>query len=70
MKEAKKGLTRKQVLSIVDMREQGMTNNEIAKHFNISTKSVSDWIKKLREQGYEVKQVNKGGRPAIDLSKE
>lgn len=54
-------LNRHQVLKIPEWRDIGFTNAEIAKKLGVHEKSVTYWIKKLRDAGYDVPTPNKGG---------
>jgi len=59
-------MTRKEVLKIKTMRNEGKTNDEIAKHFDCSPVTITRWVKKLREAGHEVKRF-KRGRTKLEL---
>ena len=60
-------LTKEQVLSIVPKRNDGMTEQEIADEFEVSRATVTYWVKRLREEGHEIKRFARGGRKAMEL---
>lgn len=60
-------LNREQALSIVEKRNAGMTNDEIAAELGISRTSVAYWVRRLRKEGYEIKRFARGGRKAMEL---
>ena len=51
---------------IKTMRNEGKTNDEIAKHFDCSPVTITRWVKRLREAGHEVKRF-KRGRAKLEL---
>lgn len=60
-------LTKEQVLSIVDKRNEGKTDQEIADELEVSRATVTYWVKRLREEGHEIKRFARGGRKAMEL---
>lgn len=60
-------LTKEEVLSIKEMRKKGRSNSEIADRLDVSPRAVAYWIKRLRDEGYEIPIMNKGGGRAIIL---
>lgn len=60
-----KQLTKEEVLRIPGMRNKGMTNEQIAEELGISKNSVALWVKKLRDQGIEIKRFGRGGRKPL-----
>ena len=58
-------LTKENILQIPEMKKQGATNGQIAKHFGVHVQTIVLWIKKLRQAGHEVEK--KIGRPKIQL---
>ena len=60
-------LTKEQVLSIVDERNRGQTDEDIAKKFNVSRTTITYWVKRLRKEGHEIKRFARGGRKAMEL---
>lgn len=61
-------LSKEQVLSIVDSRNEGKTDQEIAEELNVSRATVAYWVKRLREEGHEIKRFGRGGRKAMTLN--
>jgi transposase len=62
-------LTVEQIVEIPRMRNRGDTNEEIARSFRTTSKTINYWVKKLREEGYEIKRFGRGGRPQTKLPK-
>lgn len=60
-------LTKEQVLSIVTMRNEGKTEQEVAETLKVSRYTVSYWVKRLRSEGHEIKRFPRGGRKAMEL---
>jgi transposase len=63
----RKSLTAEQVLKIPEYRNKGHTDQEIANMLGISRKTVTYWVKRLRDEGYEIKRFGRGGRPKLKL---
>jgi len=61
-------LSKEQVLSIADKRNEGKTDQEIADELNVSRATVTYWVKRLREEGHEIKRYGRGGRKAMTLA--
>ena len=62
-------LTREQVLSIPVLRNKGKTNEEIAAEFKVARNTVAYWVRRLREDGHEIKRFGRGGRKPLELNK-
>jgi len=60
-------LTKEQILSITTLKDQGLTNGQVAKEIGCSRETIIRWQKRLTKAGYKVKSLPRG-RPAIDLS--
>lgn len=60
-------LNKESVLLIKDLRAQGKTAEEIARHIGISTSTVSYWIKRMKAQGYDMPVMTKRGVKALEL---
>ena len=60
-------ITREKALSIPLLRADGLTNAEIAEKLGTHVQTVKYWVKRLKEKGYKVPHINKGGRPPIEL---
>ena len=60
-------LTKEQVLSIVTRRNEGKTDQEIATELEVSRMTVAYWVKRLRDEGHEIKRFPRGGRKAMVL---
>ena len=62
-----KQLTEEEVKRIPDMRNDGMTDQEIADEFGVARNSITRWVKKLRDAGHEIKRFPRGGRKPLEL---
>lgn len=62
-----KKLSKEEVLSIASKRNQGMTDQEIAEELEVSRTTVSYWVKRLRDEGHEIKRYPRGGRKPMKL---
>lgn len=60
-------LNKEQVLSIVTMRNEGKTEDEIAKELNVSRVTIAYWTRRLRDEGHEIKRFPRGGRKPMAL---
>ena len=60
-------LNKEQILSIKDRRNQGETDQNIAENLNVSRTTISYWVKRLRNEGYDIKRFPRGGRKAMKL---
>lgn len=61
-------LNLEQIMEIPHMRnELKMTDNEIALAFGCARNTVTYWVKRLRDEGHEIKRYGRGGRPKIKL---
>lgn len=61
-------LSPEQIAEIPHMRnELKMTDKEIADSFSCARNTVTYWVKRLREEGYEIKRYGRGGRPKTDI---
>ena len=54
-------LSKEKVLKIIQWREIGFTNKDIAKKLDVHEKSITYWIRRLRNAGYTVPTPNKSG---------
>ncbi len=54
-------LSKKQIVSIVEMRKKNMSNQDIAAKLNVNMSTVSRWMRRLREAGHDVPKLT-GGR--------
>jgi transposase len=48
-------LTKKEILNIPKLKDEGISNEEIARRMKVHPQTIYYWIKRLRESGYEVK---------------
>lgn len=62
-----KKLTQKDVLSIVQKRNAGKTNEEIGVDLGVSRAVVSYWVHRLRDSGHEIKRFGRGGRKGMKI---
>lgn len=60
-------LSREQVMSIPEMRAEGKTNEQIAELLNVTRMTVNYWVRRLRDEGHEIKRFGRGGRKAMAL---
>lgn len=58
-----------QIIEIMEWRNKGATNEEIGQMFRVSRKTVAYWVKRLRDDGHEIKRFGRGGRPKLELTK-
>lgn len=62
-------LSLEQIADIPRMRnELKMTDNEIAEAYNCSRNTVAYWVRRLRDEGHDIKRYGRGGRPPLDIS--
>lgn len=59
-------MTRKEVRQIPKMFLT-MTTNEVAAYFKVHPRTITRWIRILRNRGFSVPEVKRGGRPALEL---
>lgn len=59
---------KEEVMKIVKLREAGKTNQEIANTLKWKLRKVAYWVARLKEEGYKLPKVHKGGRKPVDLS--
>lgn len=50
-------LTKEQILMIPKLKEEGLSSKKIADKFGVSYATVQYWIKRLRDEGIEVKNL-------------
>jgi transposase len=60
-------LKKEEILSIATMRNEGKTEQEIATILKVSRYTISYWVKRLRNEGHEIKRFPRGGRKAMEL---
>jgi transposase len=61
-------MTREVILTLPKLREQGLTNIQIAKNIGVSIWTVGYWFKRLKNAGHTIPQRNyKGGLKKIEL---
>lgn len=60
-------LKKEQILSIVDMRNEGKTEGEIAVILKVTRNTIAYWVKRLRDEGHEIKRFARGGKKAMEL---
>lgn len=58
-------LTKKQILTIPELKRKGYTNGEIASRLSVAIRTVQYWIVNLRAAGHDVPRAKK---KAIDLT--
>lgn len=58
-------LTKKQVLLIPKLSSQGLTRAQIAEALHSTPRTISNWITKLRKQGYDIPKVSPPGRTPL-----
>ena len=62
-------LTKEQILTLPQLRKDGMTNQEIGDSLNVSLWTISYWFRRLRKSGHKVpKPTQRGGIKKIDLT--
>lgn len=57
-------LTEEQIKSILDLRREGKTTQEIADTYGVSLITIISWVRKLKKLGYFV-PVKKGRPPVL-----
>ena len=61
-------MTREVIIQLPKMREQGMTNADIAKNLGVSYYTIGYWMKRLKGAGYEVpRRIFRGGFHKVEL---
>ena len=60
-------MTRAMVLAIPDMKEKGMSHQEIADHYGVAFRTIQYWVRRLRAEGFDIKNKKPVGRPAMRL---
>jgi len=53
----KRTLTKEQILTIPQLKEDGLSSKKISVKFGVSYATVQYWIKRLRDEGIEVKNL-------------
>lgn len=63
----KPNLTKEQILRIPGLKEGGMSNTDVARELGVARETVAHWIRRLRAEGFTVKNQPSRGRQAIKL---
>jgi len=63
-----KRLTKKEILSIVNMRAKGMTGRSIAHELGVKERAIYYWVKRLESEGIACPTFNKRGGKKIKLT--
>ncbi len=60
-------MTKEMVLGIPSLKEKGMSHQEIADQYGVAFRTVQYWVRRLREEGFDMKNKKPAGRPAMKL---
>jgi len=60
-------MSKELVLNILTLKENGMSQQEIATQYGVSFRTIQYWVRRLREEGFEVKNNKPKGRQAMKL---
>jgi transposase len=58
-----------QITDIPKLRNLGHTDQEIAEMFSVSRITINYWVRRLRDEGYEIKRFSRGGKKPMIIPK-